>query len=217
MIFSKNGKFCTRLQSGPLFIHCLLCSSDRNQRQRRKETTTPGVPRRSPIQVLTGPDAAWLQWSDGNWYFQHGMVVAERMRQPGRFWFAYAISRHVRGSQIRIYFSKELDRIKSWKSGIRVEPESDHADRHLIQRRMSWIMNNKINIINKNNKVETEKIKLNNKIEFMLSHWFFWRENVKILHLSVTLPGKKQPTTTLKNVMSRESDLTQLWLRVESG
>ena len=38
-------------------------------------STTPGVPTRSPIQVLTGPDAAWLQWSDGNWYFQHGMVV----------------------------------------------------------------------------------------------------------------------------------------------
>ena len=43
-----------------------------------KKTTAPGVPRRSPIQVLTWPNVAWLQWSDENWYFQRGMAVAER-------------------------------------------------------------------------------------------------------------------------------------------
>ena len=38
---------------------------------RRKKIlpTARGVPRRSPIQVLTTPDVAWLQWSDENWYF----------------------------------------------------------------------------------------------------------------------------------------------------
>ena len=33
-------------------------------------------------------------------------------------------------------------------------------------------------------------------LESKLSHWFFCRENVKIFHLSLTLPGKKQTTTT---------------------
>ena len=42
-------------------------------------STTRGVPRRSPIQVLTTPDAAWLQWSDENWYFQRGMAVDNRL------------------------------------------------------------------------------------------------------------------------------------------
>ena len=44
---------------------------------KRKLTTAPGVPRRSPIQVLTRPNVAWLQWSDENWYFQRGMAVVE--------------------------------------------------------------------------------------------------------------------------------------------
>ena len=33
------------------------------------------TPRRSPIQVLTTPDVAWLQWSDENWYFHPAMAV----------------------------------------------------------------------------------------------------------------------------------------------
>ena len=41
-------------------------------------STTRGVPRRSPIQVLTTPDVAWLQWSDENWYFQRGMNADKR-------------------------------------------------------------------------------------------------------------------------------------------
>ena len=69
------------------------------------------------------------------------------------------------------WVESELSRL--WKSGIWVESESNHADRHLSQRWINSIL-----------------------LESMLSHWFFWRENVKILHLSVTLPGKKQPTTT---------------------
>ena len=47
--------------------------------------TAPGVPRRSPIQVLTGPNVAWLQWSDENWYVQRGMAVAEGEGQNWAF------------------------------------------------------------------------------------------------------------------------------------
>ena len=67
----------------------------------------------------------------------------------------------------------ESELSRPWKSGIWVESESNHADRHLSQRWINWIL-----------------------LESKLSHWFFCRENVKILHLAVTLPGKKQPTTT---------------------
>ena len=35
---------------------------------------TPGIPRPSPIEVLTGPSHAYLQWSDENWSF-HGSMV----------------------------------------------------------------------------------------------------------------------------------------------
>ena len=55
-----------------------------NQKRKKKrenlktqKSTAPGIPRRSPIQVLTGPDAAWLRWSDENRYIQRGMVVGE--------------------------------------------------------------------------------------------------------------------------------------------
>ena len=48
----------------------------KKQKQKQKPTT-PGIPRRSPIQVLTGPDAAWLRWSDENRYIQRGMVVGK--------------------------------------------------------------------------------------------------------------------------------------------
>lgn len=41
--------------------------------------TTRGVPRWSPSQVLTAPDAAWLRWSDENRYFQHGMAVGRQL------------------------------------------------------------------------------------------------------------------------------------------
>ena len=41
----------------------------------KRESTAPGIPRRSPIQVLTGLDAAWLRWSDENRYFQRDMAV----------------------------------------------------------------------------------------------------------------------------------------------
>ena len=39
--------------------------------------TARGVPKRSPIQVLTTPDVAWLRWSDENRYIQRGMAVGE--------------------------------------------------------------------------------------------------------------------------------------------
>ena len=37
-------------------------------------SAAPGVPKWSPIQALSRPNAAQLQCSNGNWCFQHGMV-----------------------------------------------------------------------------------------------------------------------------------------------
>ena len=65
------------------------------------------------------------------------------------------------------------------------------------------------------------------RVESKLRH-FFLKRKVNILHLSIVLQGKNQSTTTFGriplprsttfgqirwNVMSRESDLTQLWLK----
>ena len=41
-----------------------------------KKLTAPGIPKPSPIQVLTGPNVAWLARSNGMAYFQRGMVVS---------------------------------------------------------------------------------------------------------------------------------------------
>ena len=43
----------------------------------KQKLTTPGIPKPSPIQVLTGPNVAWLARSDGMAYFQRGMAVSE--------------------------------------------------------------------------------------------------------------------------------------------
>ena len=59
-----------------------------------KKPTTPGIPRRSPIQVLTGPYAAWLRWSDENRYIQHGMVVGEIILKVTLFKFENPKWRH---------------------------------------------------------------------------------------------------------------------------
>ena len=59
---------------------------------------------------------------------------------------------------------------RPWKSTIWVESESTHTDRHLSQSWVNWIL-----------------------LESKLSHWFFWRENVKILHSFVASQGK-EPT-----------------------
>ena len=55
----------------------------------------------------------------------------------------------------------------------RVESESNHADRHLSQ---SWV-----NLL---------------LLESKLSRWFVWRENVKILYLSLALQRKSQLKAT---------------------
>ena len=99
----------------------------------------------------------------------------------------------------------ESELSRPWKSGIWVESELNHADRHLSQSWINWIL-----------------------LESKLSHWFFWRENVKILHLSVTLPGKKQPTTTFNRIPPPRSTtffaklgkmwwvVSQIWLLSQS-
>ena len=38
---------------------------------------TPSVLKRSPIQVLTVLNVAWLQWSDDNCLSQHAMAIGE--------------------------------------------------------------------------------------------------------------------------------------------
>ena len=87
--------------------------------------TARGVPRRSPIQVLTAPDVAWLQWSDENWYVQRGMAVDTELssllaicltwnadwnylHQPG--FEPYTPCKHLYFSLIFIYFYMQMTR-----------------------------------------------------------------------------------------------------------
>ena len=77
----KTGIFMKRTKNITNWIKC-------------KKPTTPGIPRRSPIQVLTGPYAAWLRWSDENRYIQHGMVVGEIMLKVILFKFENPKWRH---------------------------------------------------------------------------------------------------------------------------
>ena len=51
-----------------------------------KMPTTPGIPRRSPIQVLPRLDAAWLRWSDENRYIQRDMVVGNSKELRSELW-----------------------------------------------------------------------------------------------------------------------------------
>ena len=44
-----------------------------------KKLTAPGIPKRSPIQVLTRPNPAWLPRSDEVGYVQGGVAVSERL------------------------------------------------------------------------------------------------------------------------------------------
>lgn len=41
----------------------------------KKKPTAPGIPKRSPIQVLTGPDVAWLPGANETGYVLRGMAV----------------------------------------------------------------------------------------------------------------------------------------------
>ena len=58
----------------------------REQRSLRKaipklkhlKPTTRGIPRRSPIQVLTSLYRVWLRWSDENRYFSCDVVVDKK-------------------------------------------------------------------------------------------------------------------------------------------
>ena len=49
--------------------------------------TTPGIRKRSPIQLLTRPDAVWLRGSDENRYIQHGMVVGDEEQKKSPYIF----------------------------------------------------------------------------------------------------------------------------------
>ena len=73
-----------------LFPPCLPLALDPLKEQRRpqqvckekcKKLTAPGIPRRSPIQVLTRPDPAWLPRSDEIGRVQGGMAVSKDCRR----------------------------------------------------------------------------------------------------------------------------------------
>ena len=82
---------------------------------------------------------------------------------------ARLMSRESNLTRLRLkWVESELSR--PWKSRIWVESESNHTDRHLSQSWVNWIL-----------------------LESKLSHSFFWRENVKILHLFAASQGK-EPT-----------------------
>ena len=73
----------------------------------------------------------------------------------------------------------ESESSRPWKSRSWVESESNHSDRHLSQSWVNWI-----------------------PLESKLSHWFFRRENVKILHLRIALQEKNRPTATFDRTPS---------------
>ena len=82
----------------------------------------------------------------------------------------------------------ESELSRPWKSRIWVESESNHADRHLSQSWVNWIL-----------------------LESKLSHGFFWRKNVNILHLSVALPRMNQPTAALERTPPPPPRSTTFW------
>ena len=49
-----------------------------NSQLQNKVPATPGIPNRSPMQVLSRPNCAWLRWSDENRYIHSGMVAGGR-------------------------------------------------------------------------------------------------------------------------------------------
>ena len=67
ILFTVSHKFSTNIIS----FHFLTPSS--------KMLTAPGIPRRSPIQVLTGPDLAWLPRSDEIGHGPGGMAVNDTL------------------------------------------------------------------------------------------------------------------------------------------
>ena len=74
--------------------------------KQKKKPTTPGIPKRSSILVLTGPYAALLRCSDENRCIQHGMVVGfclgkvtiliERKMAAKLYYFIYTMFLRIR-------------------------------------------------------------------------------------------------------------------------
>ena len=67
------------------------------KKEKEAMSTALGIPRRSPIQVLTEPDVAYLRGSDENRCFQRGMAVDDNRRKINRYkpcqqplWWVYA-------------------------------------------------------------------------------------------------------------------------------
>ena len=97
----------------------------------------------------------------------------------------------------------ESESSRLWKSRIWVESESNHADRHLSQSWVNWVL-----------------------LESTLSHGFFWRENVNILHLSVTLQSPaatfdRTPPPPSQQLFAKSGKtwwvMSQIWLNSDSN
>ncbi|CAK8685383.1 unnamed protein product [Clavelina lepadiformis] len=63
-----------------------------------KMLTTPGIPRRSPIQVLTGPEVASLPRSNEIGSTQHDMVVGDIKRNKKAFSIIIRLNRKVKNA-----------------------------------------------------------------------------------------------------------------------
>ena len=75
-LFTAYIKYCTVIV-GLLghFIHSSHHHLYKSWWKKGQKSTAPGIPKRSPIQVLTEPDVALLRGSDENRCIQRGMAV----------------------------------------------------------------------------------------------------------------------------------------------
>ena len=77
-----------------------------------KMPTAPGIPKRSPIQVLTGPDVAWLPGADETGYVLRGMAVDEEYVILNKF--IIILKSVIRWTWISIGHEKNGIMIRSW-------------------------------------------------------------------------------------------------------
>ena len=74
---SKSDKLAVGLRRKKCVVRVGLADTTTTNKQRKKKLTAPGIPRRSPIQVLTRPDVGWFPRSDEIGRVPRGMAVSE--------------------------------------------------------------------------------------------------------------------------------------------
>ena len=85
-----------------------------------KRPTAPSIPRRSPIQVLTRPEAAWLLWSDENRYVQLSMAVDMTQQfQASHHWTNWSKKRHLILNLLLYCCNLWSNEKVAWPSGLR--------------------------------------------------------------------------------------------------